>query len=82
MISNEEIEKLFEATENVEYVKVEGDGYHYQLVVVSDEFEGKTRVARQQWVYAQLKEHITSGSLHALTMKTYTRDEWENYNNG
>ena len=77
MISNEELEHHLLDTGQVEQVKVEGDGYHYQLLVVSDVFSGKSTVARQQWVYAQLKDFITTGTLHALTMKTWTKAEWE-----
>ncbi|KTD66190.1 BolA family protein [Legionella spiritensis] len=76
MVSNEELEKQLAAISGVELVKVDGDGYHYQLTIVSDLFAGKSRVARQQWVYAQLKDHITTGSLHALSMKTWTKEEW------
>nr|HAT8713424.1 BolA/IbaG family iron-sulfur metabolism protein [Legionella jordanis] len=78
MISNKELENCLLETGEVEYVRVEGDGYHYQLTIVSNAFQGKTKVARQQWVYAKLKEYITTGSLHALSMKTLTKEEWEN----
>lgn len=77
MISNEQLEKHLCHQAGVEYVQVTGDGYHYQLTIVSDEFLGKSKVVRQRWVYALLKEYITTGSLHALTMKTWTKDEWE-----
>lgn len=77
MLSNEQIEQQLLAIEGVEYVQVKGDGYHYQLTIVSDLFVGKSKVARQQWVYAQLKNYITTGSLHALSMKTWTKNEWE-----
>jgi acid stress-induced BolA-like protein IbaG/YrbA len=76
MLSNEELEKRFKEIEHVFYVKVEGDGYQYQLTVVTDLFLNKSKLARQQWVYAQLKDLITSGALHALSMKTWTKDEW------
>lgn len=77
MISNDDIrQRLLDSGETV-HVSVEGDGYHYHLIVVSDAFEGKSLVARQQWVYAKLKDYITGGGLHALTMKTWTADEWE-----
>ena len=82
MIENEEIEKRLKAINDVLYVKVEGDGYHYQLTIVTDMFLNKPKVARQQWVYAQLKEYITSGKLHALNMKTWTQDEWGKQQNG
>ena len=76
MLSNEEIEQIFKDIEHVFYVKVEGDGYKYQITIVTDIFQEKTKVARQQWVYAQLKDFITTGKLHALTMKTLTKEEW------
>lgn len=76
MISNEEIERRLVESGEVDFVKVEGDGYHYQVTVVSEAFLGKSKVVRQQWVYAKLKEFITSGSLHALSMKTLTKEEW------
>jgi len=77
MLSNEEIEQRFNNRRDVEHVSVKGDGYHYELVIVSDTFLGKSKVLRQQWVYAQLNDYIADGSLHALSMKTWTKDEWE-----
>ena len=82
MVSNEEIEAQLRAIEQVSYVKVEGDGYHYQLTIVTDIFVDKPKVARQQWVYAQLNDFITTGKLHALNMKTWTQEEWGNQQNG
>jgi acid stress-induced BolA-like protein IbaG/YrbA len=76
MLSNEEIEQKFKDIEHVFYVKVEGDGYKYQLTLVTDIFLDKSKVARQQWVYAQLTDYITTGKLHALSMKTWTKEEW------
>lgn len=80
MLSNKELEDKLNNLETVKQARVDGDGYHYQLTVVSDAFEGKSRVARQQWVYAQLKDEITSGKLHALSMKTMTEEEWRQQN--
>lgn len=77
MISNEQLEEYLRGQVEVEHVQVTGDGYHYQLTIVSDAFLGKSKVVRQQWVYSLLKDYITTGSLHALTMKTWTKDEWE-----
>lgn len=80
MISNEEIEQKFKSIDDVFYIKVEGDGYQYQITVVSDVFLNKPKVARQQWVYAQLKELITTGKLHAISIKTWTKEEWGTQN--
>ena len=77
MIDNDTLEQSLKVCDEISYVKVEGDGYHYQLTIVSDTFTEKSLVARQQWVYKKLKDYIVSGSLHAITMKTYTTEEWE-----
>ncbi|KTD25705.1 BolA like protein [Legionella lansingensis] len=76
-MNNKELEDRLAEAGDVDFVRVEGDGYHYQLTIVSDAFIGKSKVARQQWVYAKLKDYITTGSLHAISMKTLTKAEWE-----
>ncbi len=80
VFSNERVAELLLSNPEVHVAEVEGDGYHYHLLVVSDIFLGKNKVARQQWVYGKLKEHIASGMLHALTMRTLTKNEWEETN--
>lgn len=77
MITNEELKQHLLAESDIDYVEVDGDGYHYQLTVVSEAFTGKTKVARQQWVYAKMNDFIISGQLHAVNMKTWTKAEWE-----
>lgn len=77
MLSNEQLEQHLMAVNGVEYAEVTGDGYHYQLTIVSDIFAGQSKVLRQQWVYKQLKDYITTGNLHALSMQTWTKHEWE-----
>lgn len=76
MLSNEKLEEQLNALDDVAQAMVEGDGYHYHLTIISNCFMGKSKVARQQWVYSKLKDHITTGSLHAINMKTYTEEEW------
>lgn len=49
---------------------------HFQLVIVSDKFEGVSRVQRQRMVYDILSEEM-SGRVHALAMKTLTLKEYE-----
>ena len=59
-----------------ETLHVEGDGDHFEALIVSAQFEGKSRVKRQQLVNAVLKPYFDSGELHALSMKTLTPAEW------
>ncbi len=58
-------------------VDIEGDGYHYQALIISNEFIGKNSLQRQQLVYKALNQAITSGDLHAISLKTYSPSEWE-----
>jgi acid stress-induced BolA-like protein IbaG/YrbA len=77
VVSHDELEQCLNQQDGVVYVKASGDGYHYELTVVSNQFEGMRTLLRQQWVYDKLQNYITSGALHALTMKTWTEAEWE-----
>ncbi len=56
-------------------VDVSGDGHHFEAIVISDAFEGKRPVARQQLVYATVQDEISTGALHALSLKTLTPAE-------
>jgi acid stress-induced BolA-like protein IbaG/YrbA len=52
-------------------VVVEGeDGRHFSATVTAAEFAGKTKVQQQQLIYNILGAEITSGAIHALSLKT------------
>ena len=53
-----------------------GSETHWNLVVVSDAFEGKRLIHRHRAVYAALGDELRSG-IHALTMKTLSPAEWD-----
>ena len=59
-----------------EHVEVAGDGQHFQALVVSAAFAGKSRVQRHQLVYAALGERMRE-EIHALSMRTLTPEEWK-----
>ena len=58
-----------------EHVAVDGDGRHWSALVVSHAFDGLSRVARHQRVYAALGERMRE-EIHALSMTTLTPGEW------
>ena len=58
-----------------ERLDVRGDGHHFEALVVSPAFEGRTRVARHQMVYAALGDRMRE-EIHALSMTTLTPAEW------
>ena len=72
----EHIKQLILSGMACDYLELDGDGQHFQAIVVSSEFVGKNRVQRQQRVYQTLKEKLATGELHALSFKTMTPEEW------
>ncbi|HEX9880020.1 MAG TPA: BolA/IbaG family iron-sulfur metabolism protein [Candidatus Binatia bacterium] len=80
MMNPEEIESvlkqaLAECSVNVQ--DLTGGGDHFQVLVISSDFEGKSLVEQHQLVYAALKEHMGSERIHALALKTLTPAQWE-----
>lgn len=72
MLTTEEIKQMIEDGIEGAVATVVGDGYKYEARVISDKFEGLSTMKQHQMVYATVNEHITSGALHALTLKTET----------
>jgi len=76
----EDVKALIEAGMPGSTVNVTGDGSKFEATVISADFEGKTMVQEQKLVYATVNQEITSGALHALTIKAYTPEEWAQQN--
>ena len=72
----EELQSLIAAGLACDHIAVEGDGRHWQAVIVSQEFEGKRPIQRHQRVYATLGARMHTDEVHALSMKTFTPTEW------
>ena len=49
-----------------------GGGDHFNVHVVSSEFEGLSKIQQHQLVYKSLKEELASEAIHALALKTST----------
>lgn len=77
MVTPESIKQNIEQGMVVSYLGVTGDGQHFEAVVVSEEFAGKSRVQRHQRVYQTLGDRMRE-EIHALSIKTFTPQEWEN----
>lgn len=74
------IEQYISALLPCQLINVTGDGNHWQAIIVSDKFEGLTRIARQQAVYKTVQARLESNEIHALSLKTYTPAEWSAQN--
>jgi acid stress-induced BolA-like protein IbaG/YrbA len=58
-----------------EHLKVDGDGRHFEALIVSGDFAGKRPVQRHQLVYKVLGDRMRE-EIHALSMTTLTPEEW------
>jgi acid stress-induced BolA-like protein IbaG/YrbA len=77
MISPQQVKDSIQAKFPAAQVQVSGDGQHFEAIIVSPDFEGKTKVKQHQMVYSVLQEEISSETIHALSLKTYTPEAWQ-----
>ena len=76
-MTKEEIKQLIESGMPEAQVEVIGDdGQHFEAIIVSDAFEGKTLLQQHKLVYGTLGDAMKS-AIHALSMKTLTPREWK-----
>ncbi|KAG1245162.1 hypothetical protein G6F68_015173 [Rhizopus microsporus] len=59
-----------------EHLDVQGDGSHFDAVIVSTAFEGKRLIQRHQLVYAALGDRMKA-EIHALSKRTLTPAEYQ-----
>ena len=71
----DDVRRFIAAALPCEHLEVEGDGRHFFATIVAPAFEGRSRIARHQQVYAALGERMRE-QIHALSMKTLTPAEW------
>ena len=75
MVDPDQIKGWIEGGLPCEHVEVRGDGQHFEAVIVSPAFSGKSRVQQHQLVYAALGSRMRA-EIHALSMQTYTPEDW------
>lgn len=75
MVTPEEVKSYIEQGLQCEHIELVGDGRHFEALIVSAEFSGKSRVQRHQRVYQALGERMRE-EVHALSMQTLTPEEW------
>lgn len=78
------IRQKLESTFSPAYLEIENESHkhsrggaetHFRIIVVSEKFQGLSRVDRQRMVANLLDEERAQG-LHALSQRTFTPDEW------
>lgn len=74
MVTPEQLKEWIESGFDNASVMVEGDGHHFEAVIIANEFAGKSRIQRHQLVYGALGDKMKA-EVHALSMKTHTPEE-------
>jgi acid stress-induced BolA-like protein IbaG/YrbA len=75
MVSPEQVKQYIEQGMECTHVEVSGDGAHFEAVIVSPLFAGKSKVQQHQVVYRALGDRMRE-EIHALSMQTYTPETW------
>ncbi|MFQ6021657.1 MAG: BolA family protein [Acidiferrobacterales bacterium] len=71
----DDIKHLIEQGLDGAQADVSGDGQHFEAIVVSEAFAGKTMVQQHQLVYQALGDKMKA-DIHALSLRTYTPEQW------
>lgn len=75
MVQPVQIKEYIEQGLQCDHVQVEGDGHHFEAVIVSPLFRGKSKVQQHQLVYRALGDRMRE-EIHALSMQTLTPEQW------
>ena len=74
MVTPQQIKDWIEAGLPDSSVVIDGDGHHFEALIVSDAFDGLNQIKRHQMVYQALGDKMKS-EIHALSMQTRTPAE-------
>jgi len=73
-LSPEFIEVLDDSQAHAGHQGSQSGAGHFYLTIVSEQFEGKSRIQRHQLIYKQLGDMMKS-EIHALSIKAFTPQE-------
>ena len=74
VLTPDSVELMDDSAKHAGHEGAKGGGGHFELVIVSPQFEGKSRAARHRLIYAALGE-MMQREIHAIAIKAYTADE-------
>ncbi len=72
-----DIEKLITDAVELDEIHVAFDGSQCKVIAVADFLGELSRVKKQQTIYAPLAEVINAGTIHAVSIKTFTTTDWQ-----
>ena len=74
VLTPDSVELIDDSDKHAGHEGAKGGGGHFELIIVSAQFEGKSSQARHRMVHAALGEMLER-EIHALSIKAYTPDE-------
>ncbi len=72
-----DIEKLITDAVELDEIHVAFDGSQCKVIAVADFLGELSRVKKQQTIYAPLAAVINAGTIHAVSIKTFTTTDWQ-----
>jgi stress-induced morphogen len=60
-----------------EVIDLTGTMDHYQALIISPAFQGKMMIEQHRMVFKLVQAEVDSGEVHALTLKTYTPEQYQ-----
>jgi len=76
-VQNDELKQLIEQGLPGAQVSVDGDGRHFQALIVSEGFVGKSMLQQHRMVYDVLGDRFANETVHALSLRTFTPEQWQ-----
>jgi len=73
----EQLKQLVEDGMDAVSIETSGAGGKFEVEICSAAFNDLNTLKRHQLVYKIVNEYISSGELHALSIKAYTPEEYE-----
>ncbi|MBW4442609.1 MAG: BolA/IbaG family iron-sulfur metabolism protein [Plectolyngbya sp. WJT66-NPBG17] len=81
MINPDQVEAMIKSgLPDAQVTAVSPDGEHFEVTVISSAFAGKRRVQQHQLVYGTVQQAMASEAIHALSLNTFTPEEWATKN--
>lgn len=74
VLTPDSVELIDDSDRHAGHEGAKGGGGHFELIIVSPQFEGKSSQARHRMIHAALGDML-SREIHALSIKAYTPDE-------
>tara|TARA_E500000178_G_C16338471_1_gene452202 strand:- start:31 stop:288 length:258 start_codon:yes stop_codon:yes gene_type:complete len=74
MVADELLALIQERAADIKF-SVNGEGKNFSIEAISERFENMSRLQRQKEVFKLIKDLISDGTLHAISINAFTPEE-------